>query len=139
MNARREIEISAHISKESGDSIAALSLLEQRQLSALTRSCYTDREGLVLLLTVEQPAEARETLESAGYRCGTNPVLLVGPMPYRPGVAARLHTEFFNHGIKVLYTYLSSTDVGHCFMVFSTSDNEQALRIAQGETEMVAA
>lgn len=139
MNARREIEISAHVSKEHGDSIAALNLLEQRQLTALTRSCYADREGMVLLLITKQPAKTRKILESAGYRCGTNPVLLVGPMPYRPGVAARLCTEFFNHGIKVLYTYLSSTDADHCFMVFSTSDNERAMRIAQHETEMIAA
>lgn len=139
MKARRGTEIAARISKQFGDSIAALNLLEQQRLTVLTRSCYADREGMVFLVTTEQPAEAREALENAGYRCQTNSVLLVGPMPYRPGMAVHFCNELASHGIQVRYTYLSSETGNRCFMVFNTSDDEQALRIAQRETEMVAA
>jgi hypothetical protein len=92
MTARREVEIRVHIPAGKGGP-DVLALLADHQLSALTRSCCADREGLLVLLTSIRPEVVQQVLEAAGYICQAHPVVLLGPMTYRPGVTARLFAE----------------------------------------------
>ncbi len=128
MTARREVEIRVHI-PAGKDGPDALALLADHQLSILTRSCCADREGLLLLLTTSRPEEAQQVLEAAGYICQTHPVVLLGPTPYRPGVAARLLAELGRQGVNIRYSYLSSSAPDWCFVVVETTNDERALEV----------
>ena len=128
MTASREVEIRVYIptGKEEPD---VLALLADNQLTVLTRSCCADRAGLLLLLTTSRPEEAQQVLKAAGYICETHPVILLGPAPYQPGVAARLLTELGNQGVNILYSYLSSSAPDRCFVVVETTNDERAVEV----------
>ena len=129
MTARREVEIRVRLPKTTGGPAAVLALLADHQLATLTRSCFADREGQLLLLITSQTEEVQQVLEAAGYRCQAHPVVLLGPTTYRPGVAACLFAELGQQGVDIRYSYLSSIAPDCCFLVLETTNDERALEV----------
>jgi len=129
MTARREVEIRVRLPKTTGGPAEVLALLADHQLATLTRSCFADREGQLLLLITSQTEEVQQVLEAAGYRCQAHPVVLLGPTTYRPGVAARLFAELGQQGVDIRYSYLSSIAPDCCFLVLETTNDERALEV----------
>ena len=129
MSARRKLEIRVHIPRSRGGVMDVLGLLSHHQLPTLTRSCSADGEGLLLLLTTSRPEDVQQVLTKAGYRCETQPVVVLSIGEYQPGPAAHLTTTLGSQGVGIRYSYLSSIDAEKCFMVLGTTDNERALQL----------
>ena len=105
-----------------------LSLLEQHGLPVLTWNCFNNQTGRVLLLTTDHPDEVLCVLKEAGYRCWTNNVVLVGPMTYSPSLVAQLYMELKRDQVDIRSAYLSATQSGQSYVVFSTTNDLQAVR-----------
>ena len=129
LQATREIEIRVHIPDGKSELTDVLTLLTKEQLPIVTRSCTADRTGVILLLTTTQPVAVQQAISAAGYRCETHPVILVGPTSARPGAAARLLFELEQQGVNLQYSYLSTIDSNHCYLVCKTADDDQILKV----------
>lgn len=130
MLARREIELRLHLPHAGGGSAKPLFLLRRAGIPILTRNCYRDRQGLVLLLTTTAPEAAQRMLADAGYRCHAEPVVLIGPAAAAPLLAAQLCRRLMECGIGILYSHLCSVRRRGCFVICKTTDDERALQAA---------
>lgn len=129
MSARRETEVQVFLPNGNRGLPALTALLQDHNLQTWTLSCRAERQGMAVLLTGNRSDKILEVLRSAGYECHANPVVLLGPAPYQPGVAAHVWMSLREGGIQVLYSYLASSPGDQCFLIFRTSDDERALQL----------
>ena len=122
----REAEIAVRINEPT--EISAVALLGWHpDVQVLAMRSYCDRDGVVLLVVTTNATKAAHILESAGFRCKANPVLLIGPLG-RSGLAAPIGLELARAGIEVLYSYSSRKDREAYFLVFKTTEDVRAMR-----------
>jgi hypothetical protein len=124
---RREIELAVQIGHEPTELSAVGIIAWQPDVEVLAMRSYCDRDGVVLLMVTTNPRKASLVLESAGFRCKSNPVLLAGPLQ-RCAVAAMIADELAVLGIEVLYSYASHTEAGQKCLVFKTTEDDRAMQ-----------
>jgi hypothetical protein len=124
---RREIELRVRMGNEPTETSAVGIIGWQPDVEVLAMRSYCDRDGVVLLLVTTNPRKACHLLESAGFRCKSNPVLLLGPV-HRYALASMVGTELAPLGIEVLYSYASRIGAGHEYLVFKTTEDDRAMR-----------
>jgi hypothetical protein len=124
---RREIELAVRIGHEPTEMGAIGIIAWQSDVEILAMRSYCDREGVVLLLVTTNPRKASLVLESAGFRCKSNPVLLAGPLQ-QCAVAAMVGAELAVLGIEVLYSYASHNEDGRKCLVFKTTEDDRAMQ-----------
>jgi len=122
----REIELSVQLGDEPTEMSAVEIIAWQPDIEVLAMRSYCGPDGVVLLLVTTNASKASHVLEAAGFRCKSNPVILVGPLR-RSGLAALIWTELAVLGIDVLYSYTSRIGAGPQYLVFKTSENERAM------------
>jgi hypothetical protein len=127
MTARREVELVIKVTGSTAEIVTILTLLNVHGIRVLTQNCHSDSGGLVFLITTNQPESAHTILRDAGYACEERPVVLVGPSRQSPRLAVRVGCELQEHRIQVLYSYVSTDDEQHAYIVLKTSDDEDAL------------
>lgn len=124
---RREIELAVRIDHEPTEMSAIGIIAWQPDVEVLAMRSYCDRDGVVLLLVTTNPRKASFVLESAGFRCKSNPVLLVGPLQ-QSAVTAMIGSKLAILGIEVLYSYASHTEEGRKCLVFKTTEDDRAMQ-----------
>lgn len=132
---RREIELAVRIGHEPTEMSAIGIIAWQPDVEVLATRSYCDRDGVVLLLVTTNPRKASLVLESAGFRCTSNPVLLAGPLQ-RCAVATMVGAELAVLGIDVLYSYASHTEDGRKCLVFKTSEDERAMQVLEDSASL---
>ena len=82
-----------------------------------------------LLLVTDAPDKAARALQSAGYRCRMENVVLVDVAAGDRWAGLRAGQALHTGGVKILHSYVSRTAAGHGQAVFQTANNRQALNI----------
>lgn len=127
---RGEIELAVRIGHEPTEMSAVGIIAWHPDVEVLVMRSYCDQDGVVLLLVTTNPHKAAQVLEAAGFRCKSNPVLLVGPL-HRSALAAQIGAELSGLGIEVLYSYASGNGASHHYLVFKTTEDERALQVLE--------
>jgi hypothetical protein len=128
--ARKEVELAVRVGNQPGALGHVLTTIAAEGINVLAYCSYSDRDDAIILLVTEQPLNAKLALESAGYKCKANSVVLVGAVD-QVGAAAQLGSHLGRAGIDILYSYASSSGGDHFFAVFKTMDDEQAIRVLE--------
>lgn len=123
---RREIELTVQLGEEPTEMRAMGIVSWLPDIEVLAMRSYCGPSGLVLLLITTDPCKASDVLQAAGFRCKSNPVILVGPL-CRSGLAASVGTELANLGIDVLYSYVSRAKAGYQYLVLRTTEDDRAV------------
>jgi len=123
---RREIELAVQVGHEPTEMSAVEIIAWQPGIEVLAMRSYCGPDGVVLLLVTTNSRKASQVLEAAGFRCKSNPIILVGPLR-RSGLAALIWTELAVLGIDVLYSYTSRIGAGHQYLVFKTTEDDRAM------------
>jgi len=123
---RREIELAVQVGDEPTEVSAVEIIAWQPGIEVLAMRSYCGPDGVVLLLVTTNSRKASQVLEAAGFRCKSNPVILVGPLR-QSGLAALIWTELAVLGIDVLYSYTSRIGAGHQYLVFKTTEDDRAM------------
>jgi hypothetical protein len=135
---RRGIELTVRIGDEPTEMSAVGILAWHTDVEVLAMRSYCDRNGVVLLLITTNPRKASRVLEAAGFRCKSNPVLLVGPL-HRCAMAAPIGAELAVLGIEVLYSYACRIEAGHQYLVFKTTEDDRALQALEASASIRSA
>lgn len=128
--ARKEIELAVRVANKPGALGEVLSQVAAENINVIAYCSYSDRDELVVLLVTSDPLRAKHRLESAGFKCKANAVVIVGATD-QVGAAARLGACLGNAGIDILYSYASSSGGDQFFAVFKTMNDEQAIRVLE--------
>lgn len=127
---RQEVELAVRVKPHQAGLKDVFQIIASRNINILAYCSYFGQhEAVVLLITNNSPA-AKAALQSAGYVCDVNHVVVVSDCD-RVGAAAQLGTQLDGAGVRILYSYASSLPGNQYFAVFKTSDDEQALRVLQ--------
>ena len=111
------------------------------RLMAITVSCgaevlaacsYWDDTGPVVKLVTEDALRTKRALESAGFECRSNTVVLV-ETPDKPGLPALLAGKLNVAGIGVLYYYSFQSEENRSYVVVKTSDDDRAIYLLEVE------
>jgi hypothetical protein len=124
---RREIEITVRI----GSELIGMSVLGviawHPDIEVLATHLYRDHDGFKLLLVTTNPQKVFHILGAAGFRCNTNPVVLVGPLRNLE-LGSLIGAELAASGIQILYSYASRVGVDHQYLILKTADDERAIQ-----------
>ena len=123
-------EIAVRAEHEDTDVTALMAIARCQDLNILAMRSYCDRDGVVLSLVTNDPRKTARLLERFGYRCGTSPVVLIGPLARR-GWAMPLREELEASGVSVKYWYAHRAESGQHFIVIKTAEDKRALEILQ--------
>ena len=126
--AQMKTELVIRLKKES-TTLAEVIALIAAGAEVLAVCSYWDRDSSVFLLVSADPERTAHALATAGVHYQANSVLLIGPQDH-PGIAARMGAAFAAAGIGVLYSYASWSENRQGFVVFKTTDDDRALRVA---------
>jgi hypothetical protein len=125
--ARKEVELAVRIGHRPGELARLWTVISAHEINILAYCAYSERdEGCVMLIT-DDPERTRAALEKAGYRCQTDPVIVVHA-PDRIGAAAALGRHLGEAGINILYSYASSSGQ-HFYAVFKTDNDDLAAQV----------
>lgn len=125
---RKDVELAVRL-RESGSSFGeVLRSVAGQAVNVLAFCHYTDLTGSVVLLIADDPLAAKHSIESAGFDCKANTVVVVSA-PDQVGAAARIGAHLHRAGIEILYSYASATGGGEFLAVFKTSNDDLALSV----------
>ncbi len=124
--ARKEVELAVRVGNQPGALGKVLAAVAAEEVNVLAYCSYSDRDETVVLLVTENPLKAKLALQSAGFECRANSVVLVGASD-QVGAAAQLGAHLGKAGIDILYSYASSSGGSQFFAVFKTIDDERAI------------
>jgi hypothetical protein len=128
--ARKEVEIVVRFDNKPGALGKILSTVASAHVNILAYCAYTDRNEAVVMLVTENALKAKFALESAGYNCRADSVVLVGASD-QIGAAAQLGAHLGGAGVDILYSYASCSGEQSFFAVFKTANDEQAIRVLE--------
>jgi len=126
--ARKEVELAVRLGNELGSLGGVLSVVAKENVNVLAYCSYSDRSETVVLLVTDNALLAKRALESGGYTCRANSVVVVGATD-QVGGAALLGARLGHAGIDILYSYASSSGSSNFCAVFKTSDDQRALAV----------
>ncbi|MGO9245328.1 MAG: hypothetical protein ACLPT4_05635 [Verrucomicrobiia bacterium] len=127
MKARKEVEIAVRVGNRPMAVQEVLSTLAARGLKVLAYCTYTERDDLVILLVTDNALTAKDALQSAGFSCKANSVVLVGAS-HALGSTAIIGAHLGLSGIEILYSYASRLGGDQSIAVFKTTDDERAIQ-----------
>ena len=125
--ARKEIELAVRVGNKPVALQQVLSILKARRLNVLAHCTYTERDDLVILLVTDNPLVAKDALQSAGFSCKANSVVVVGA-PGELGSTAIIGAHLGLAGVEILYSYTSRSGGDRSIAVFKTTDDERAIQ-----------
>ena len=125
--ARKEVELAVRVGNKPVAVQQVLSILKARGLNVLAHCTYTERDDLVILLVTDHALMAKDALESAGFSCKANSVVVVGA-PVELGSTAIIGAHLGLAGVEILYSYTSRSGGGRSVAVFKTTDDERAIQ-----------
>ena len=128
--ARKEVELAVRVGNKPGALGEVLAVVAARGINVLAYCSYSDRDDAIILLVTENAMGAKFAIETAGFRCKANSVVVVGA-PDQVGAAAQLGAHLGMAGIDILYSYASSGGSDRFFAVFKTMNDEQAIRVLE--------
>lgn len=99
------------------------------QCGVEVQSCFQYGNMEKLLLVTDAPDKAADALESAGYRCRMEKVVLVGVAAGDRWAGMRIGRALLAAGVQILHSYVSPTLSGKIQAVFQTTDNQHAIDI----------
>ena len=128
--ARKEVELAVRVGNKPGALGEVLAAVAARNVNVLAYCSYSDRDDAIILLVTENALGAKLALETAGFRCKANSVVVVAASD-QVGAAAQLGAHLGIAGIDILYSYASSAGSDRFFAVFKTMNDEQAIRVLE--------
>lgn len=126
--ARKEVELAVRVGNQPGALGQVLTTVAAQDINILAYCSYSDRDDAIILLVTEDPLNAKLALETAGFKCKANSVVVVGATD-QVGAAAQLGSHLGQAGIDILYSYASSSGGDRFFAVFKTMNDQQAIRV----------
>jgi hypothetical protein len=136
--ARKEVELAVRLGNEPGALGRVLSVVAVEKVNVLAYCSYCDRLETVVLLVTDNALVAKRALESAGFSCRANSVVVVGASD-QVGGAALLGARLGYAGIDILYSYASSAGTSQFYAVFKTSDDGRAIAVLEASAAARAA
>jgi hypothetical protein len=136
--ARKEVELAVRLGNRPGALRRVLSIVAKAKVNILAYCSYCDRQETVVLLVTDNALVAKRELESAGFTCRANSVVVVGASD-QVGGAALLGARLGHAGIDILYSYTSSAGPTQFYAVFKTSDDQRAITVLESSSAAHAA
>ena len=134
----RQTELAVRSEDESVVLTDALENLAARGIDAIAHSLYSDWNGMVLLVVTEDAGRAKRALETNGFKCESNPVIMV-EAHQQVGVVASLGAQLHQAGVPIEYSHMATSSEEMYFAVFKTGDDDRALRALQVDFQSAAA
>ena len=125
--ARKEVELAVRVGNKPVAVQQVLSILKARGVNVLAYCSYTERDDLVILLVTDNALVAKDALQSAGFSCKANSVVVVGA-PGELVSTAIMGAHLGLAGVEILYSYTSRPGGDRCIAVFKTTDDERAIQ-----------
>src|SRR5258708_17271921 len=117
--ARKEVELSVRVGNRPGALGGVLASVAKHGVNILAYCTYSDGNDLIVLLITDNALAAKEALQTAGFSCKANSVVLVGASD-EVGAAARIGMHLGMAGVEILYSYASSSGCDQFVAVFKT-------------------
>lgn len=136
--ARKEVELAVRLGNEPGALGRVLSVVATENVNVLAYCSYSDRNETIVLLVTDNALLAKRALESAGFSCRANSVVVAGATD-QVGGAALLGARLGYAGIDILYSYASTSGGGQFYAVFKTNDDPRAIAVLDTSAAMRAA
>ena len=93
------------------------------------KSCLPCGNDDRMLIFTEDPDKAAVTLESAGYRCRMEKVVVVAVDAEDRWAGMRIGQVLQEAGVLILHSYISRAQNGAAHVVLQTVDNRQAVQV----------
>ncbi len=126
--AHKEIELSVRAGGVADALGRILSAVAGCGVNVLAYCTYTDRQDTVVLLVTDNATRAKDAIEADGFQVRANAVVMVGASDH-VGAAALLGGYLGQAGIRILYSYASSSKRDRFHAVFKTVDDDAAIRV----------
>src|SRR5258705_8004148 len=124
----RQTELAVRPEDESVAVPDALEILAARGIDVIAHSLYADWNGMVLLVVAEDVHRAQRVLETTGFKCESNPVIMVEAQE-EVGVVASLGAQLHKAGVPIEYSHMATSNDEMYFAVFKTGDDDGAVRV----------
>ena len=134
----RQTELAVRPEDESVALTDALEILAARGIDVIAHSLYADWKGMVLLVVTEDVRRAQRALEATGFKCESNPVIMVEARE-QVGVVASLGVQLHQAGVPIEYSHMATSSDEMYFAVFKTGDDDGALRALRADIQSAAA
>ena len=102
--------------------------LAANAVQVIAHTASLSHAGSELLLVTSNAARAQAVLADAGFVCRTERIVAI-ETERCPGAVALLGLQLVEHGIGVMYSYVSWREGENLFAVFQTTDNARAFKI----------
>ena len=132
IGATRQIEVTVRAINQPALMGKLIAITVSCGAEVLAASSYWDGSGSVVKLVTEDALRTTRALETAGFDCTSNPVVLV-EMPDKPGLPEHLSDKLVSEGINILYTYSFRSDRDLSYLVFKTTDDNRAIYVLEVE------
>jgi hypothetical protein len=125
--AKKEVELAVRVGNRPAALGGVLAAVANHGVNVLAYCTYSDGDDLIVLLITDNAHAAKEALQTAGFSCKANSVVLVGASD-EVGAAARIGMHLGMAGIEILYSYASSSGGDQFVVVFKTTNDERAIQ-----------
>ena len=125
--ARKEVELAVRVGNRPAALGGVLASVARHGVNVLAYCTYSDGDDLIVLLITDNALAAKEALQTAGFPCKANSVVLVGASD-EVGAAARIGMHLGMAGVEILYSYASSSGGDQFVAVFKTTNDERAIQ-----------
>ena len=125
--ARKEVELAVRVGNRPAALGGVLASVAKHGVNVLAYCTYSDGDDLIVLLITDNAPAAKEALQTAGFSCKANSVVLVGASD-EVGSAARIGMHLGMAGVEILYSYASSSGGDQFVAVFKTTNDERAIQ-----------
>jgi len=125
---RMEIELAIPAGNNPGVLAQVLRAVADRKVNILAYCTSFDLDRFTILLVTDAPLAAKYALADADLTCTARSVVLVSAED-RAGTPAALYSQLSDAGVDIRYTYVASLKPPGLYAVFSTFDDQEALRV----------
>jgi hypothetical protein len=121
------VELAVRVGNRPAALGGVLASVAKHGVNVLAYCTYSDGDDLIVLLITDNALTAKEALQTAGFSCKANSVVLVGASD-EVGAAARIGMHLGMAGVEILYSYASSSGGDQFVAVFKTTNDERAIQ-----------
>ncbi len=127
-HVHKETEIAVRVDRDPNPREAVLCALDSWGIEVHSCGSYRDRSGSVVLLVTDDPSRTQTLLETSGFTCKTDSVVLIETEGH-VALASRLGALLGAAGIDILHSYVSRAADRSMVAIFKTSDDENAIQV----------